>query len=151
MVKRSSDRCRKRKLTSAEKEDDTSVDLPIIHQITVDPWVEDLSRPSNSHKRKVTLPPYFDKICILSIKTTHIFPWSKTGSCVDGDFWLTLLGCCNSRWLTDKHLDIWCDLMWYFRQPDADWAIADPYFCPLVMEFKDVPFWPAIRVKYLIP
>nr|GEW59718.1 hypothetical protein [Tanacetum cinerariifolium] len=27
-------------------------------------------------------------------------------------------------------------------QPDADWAIADPYLCPLVMG-KDVPFWPA--------
>ncbi|GJX08066.1 ulp1 protease family, C-terminal catalytic domain-containing protein [Tanacetum coccineum] len=89
MVKRSSDRCRKRKLTSAEKEADTSVDLPVIHQITVDPWVE--------------------------------------------------------------HLDIWCDLMWYFRQPDADWAIVDPYFCPLVMEFKDVPFWPAIRVNLGVP
>nr|GEU49597.1 transposase, MuDR, MULE transposase domain protein [Tanacetum cinerariifolium] len=37
------------------------------------------------------------------------------------------------------HLDIWCDLMWYFRPPDADWAIAGPYFCPLVMG-KDVPF-----------
>nr|GEU47980.1 ribonuclease H-like domain-containing protein [Tanacetum cinerariifolium] len=35
-------------------------------------------------------------------------------------------------------------------QPDADWAIADPYFCPLVMG-KDEPFWPANGVNYPIP
>ncbi|GJY20093.1 hypothetical protein Tco_0392659, partial [Tanacetum coccineum] len=75
----------KRKLTGGEKEADRSVDFPILHEMTVDPWVE-----------------------------------SITGSCVDRDFWLTLFGCSNSGWLSDKHLDIWCDLMWNFRQPDAD-------------------------------
>nr|GEW19880.1 hypothetical protein [Tanacetum cinerariifolium] len=71
---------------------------------------------------------------------------SKIGSCVDLDFWLTLLGCSNSGWLTDKQLDIWCDLMWYFRQADVDWDIASPYFCPLVMG-KDVPFWPTNKAE----
>nr|GEY68915.1 hypothetical protein [Tanacetum cinerariifolium] len=36
------------------------------------------------------------------------------------------------------------------RQPDADWAIVGPYFCPLVMG-KDVHFWPANGVKYHVP
>nr|GEY73405.1 hypothetical protein [Tanacetum cinerariifolium] len=74
LVKRSSDRCPKRKLTGAKKEADRSVDFPILHEMTVDPWVE----------------------------------------------------------------------------PDADWAIVSPYFCPLVMG-KDVPFWPANGVKYPVP
>ncbi|GJR26294.1 hypothetical protein Tco_1102526 [Tanacetum coccineum] len=79
--------------------------------------------------------------------TTHIFPWSITGHNVDRDFWLTLLGCRNEGWLSDKHLDIWCDLMWKFRQPGADWAIAGPYLCAYVMR-ADVPFWPANGIKY---
>nr|GEZ58862.1 hypothetical protein [Tanacetum cinerariifolium] len=29
-----------------------------------------------------------------------------------------------------------------FRHPDADWAIAIPYFCAFVMR-RDVPFWPS--------
>nr|GEU83479.1 hypothetical protein [Tanacetum cinerariifolium] len=39
-VKTSSDRFRKRKLTAAQKEADRSVDLPVLLEITVDPWVE---------------------------------------------------------------------------------------------------------------
>nr|GEY06274.1 zinc finger, GRF-type [Tanacetum cinerariifolium] len=39
-VKKSSDRCRKRKLTGAGKKADRSVDLPILPHITVDHWVE---------------------------------------------------------------------------------------------------------------
>ncbi|GJT04695.1 phospholipase-like protein [Tanacetum coccineum] len=27
-----------------------------------------------------------------------------------------------------EHLDLWIDLMWYFREPDADWAMVSPYF-----------------------
>nr|GEW87941.1 phospholipase-like protein [Tanacetum cinerariifolium] len=26
------------------------------------------------------------------------------------------------------HLDLWIDLMWYFREPDTDWAMISPYF-----------------------
>nr|GFA53260.1 phospholipase-like protein [Tanacetum cinerariifolium] len=40
-------------------------------------------------------------------------------------FWLRL-SCLNigkSGWLTDKHLDLWNDLMWSLRQPKADCAI----------------------------
>nr|GFB16314.1 ulp1 protease family, C-terminal catalytic domain-containing protein [Tanacetum cinerariifolium] len=35
-------------------------------------------------------------------------------------------------------------------EPDADWAIADPYFCLLVMG-KYVSFWPTSGVKYHVP
>nr|GEZ49613.1 hypothetical protein [Tanacetum cinerariifolium] len=87
--------------------------------------IQDFSRPPNSYNRKVTLPPYFDNIFHLPIKTTYIFPLSKTGHSVDRDFWLTLLGCSNK-------------------------AIADPYFYAFVMR-GDVPFWPANGVKYPVP
>nr|GFA33854.1 hypothetical protein [Tanacetum cinerariifolium] len=45
-------------------------------------------------------------------------------------FWLKL-SCLNIGklgWLTDKHLDLWIDLMWSLRQHEADWAIVSPHF-----------------------
>ncbi|GJU97376.1 ulp1 protease family, C-terminal catalytic domain-containing protein [Tanacetum coccineum] len=143
-------RTRKRNHTGYVKDHNTIVHCLKIPEILVVPWVEDLSRPPNSHNRKVTFPAYFDNIYHLSTKTTHIFSWNKTGHSVDHDFWLTLLGCSNRGWLSDKHLDIWFDLMWKFRQPDDDWAIASPYFYALVMR-GEVPFWPANGVKYPVP
>ncbi|GKB89759.1 ulp1 protease family, C-terminal catalytic domain-containing protein [Tanacetum coccineum] len=128
----------------------TNVDYPHSHEITVEPWIEDLSRPPNCQETKVILPLYFDNICSLPALTTHIFPWSITGHSVDRDFWLTLLGCKNRGWLSDKHLDIWCDLMWKFRQPGADWAIAGAYLCAYVMR-ADVAYWPANGIKYPVP
>nr|GEX48852.1 hypothetical protein [Tanacetum cinerariifolium] len=98
--------------------------------------VEDLSRPPNSHNRKVTLPAYFDNIYHLPTKTTHIFSWNKTGHSVEHDFYLTLLGCSTRGWLFDK--------------PDDDWAIAGPYFYALVT-WGEVPFWPANGVKCHVP
>ncbi|GKA54506.1 hypothetical protein Tco_0753455 [Tanacetum coccineum] len=143
-------RTRKRNHKGYVKEPNTIVDSLDLPKIAVDPWLEDLLRPPNSHNRKDTLPAYFDNIFHLPTKTTHIFPWSKTGHSVDRDFWLTLLGCSKRGWLSDKHLDIWSDLMWKFRQPDADWAIAGPYLCAFVIR-GDVPFWPANGVKYHVP
>ncbi|GJW37856.1 hypothetical protein Tco_0060776 [Tanacetum coccineum] len=32
-----------------------------------------------------------------------------------------------------KHLELWVELLWHFRAPDADWAIADPQFCPAIL------------------
>nr|GEY69641.1 hypothetical protein [Tanacetum cinerariifolium] len=96
------------------------------------------------------LPPFFYNICGLPALTTHIFPWSIIGHSVDRDFWLTLLGCRNRGWLSDKHLDIRCDLMWKFRQPGADWAIVSLYLCACVMR-ADVPFWLANGIKYHVP
>ncbi|GJU77374.1 ulp1 protease family, C-terminal catalytic domain-containing protein [Tanacetum coccineum] len=143
-------RTRKRNHTCYVKDHNTIIHCPKIPEIPVVPWVEDLSRPPNSYNRKVKLPAYFDNIYHLPTKTTHIFSWNKTSHSVDRDFWLTLLGCSNRGWLSDKHLDIWSDLMWKFRRPNDDWAIADPYFCALVMQ-GEVPFWPANGVKYPVP
>ncbi|GJZ35525.1 hypothetical protein Tco_0581342 [Tanacetum coccineum] len=88
-------RTRKRYNTGYVKKPNTIADYPHSHEITVEPWIKDLSRPPNSQESKVTLPPYFDNICGLPTLTTHIFPWSITGHSVDHEFWLTLLGCRN--------------------------------------------------------
>ncbi|GKA19847.1 phospholipase-like protein, partial [Tanacetum coccineum] len=36
-------------------------------------------------------------------------------------------------WLGDSHLDLWVDLMWSFREPDADWAMVSPFFLPCIL------------------
>ncbi|GJR24951.1 phospholipase-like protein [Tanacetum coccineum] len=36
-------------------------------------------------------------------------------------------------WLQDSHLDLWVDLMWYFREPDADWAMVNLHFLPCIL------------------
>nr|GEW82247.1 hypothetical protein [Tanacetum cinerariifolium] len=130
-------RTRKRNHTGYVKDHNTIVHCHEIHEILVVPWVEDLSRPPNSHNRKVTLPVYFDNIYHLPAKTTHIFLGNKTSHSVDRDFWLTLLDCSDRGWLSDKQLD-------------DQWATAGPYFYALVM-LGEVPFWPANGVKYLVP
>ncbi|GJU98962.1 phospholipase-like protein [Tanacetum coccineum] len=32
-----------------------------------------------------------------------------------------------------QHIDLWVDLMWCFRQPDADWAMVSPHFLPCTL------------------
>ncbi|GKF08742.1 phospholipase-like protein, partial [Tanacetum coccineum] len=32
-----------------------------------------------------------------------------------------------------EHLELWVELLWHFRAPDTDWAIADPQFCPAIL------------------
>ncbi|GJX54965.1 transposase, MuDR, MULE transposase domain protein, partial [Tanacetum coccineum] len=32
-----------------------------------------------------------------------------------------------------EHLDLWVDLMWYFRDPDAEWAMVSPHFLPRIL------------------
>nr|GEU85488.1 hypothetical protein [Tanacetum cinerariifolium] len=32
-----------------------------------------------------------------------------------------------------QHLDLWVDLMWYFRELDADWDVVIPYFIPYIL------------------
>ncbi|GJZ99912.1 phospholipase-like protein [Tanacetum coccineum] len=36
-------------------------------------------------------------------------------------------------WLTDQHLDVWIDLMWSLRPPEADWAIVSPHFSTCIL------------------
>ncbi|GJX15162.1 phospholipase-like protein [Tanacetum coccineum] len=38
-----------------------------------------------------------------------------------------------SGWLNDHHLDLWIDLMWSLRPPEADWAIVSPYFSTCIL------------------
>ncbi|GJZ37255.1 hypothetical protein Tco_0583446 [Tanacetum coccineum] len=50
-------------------------------------------------------------------------------------FWL-MLACLDKAkegWLQDSHLDLWVDLMWYFIEPDADWAMVSPHFLPCII------------------
>ncbi|GJT51441.1 phospholipase-like protein, partial [Tanacetum coccineum] len=35
--------------------------------------------------------------------------------------------------MTDEHLDLWIDLMWSLRPPEADWAIVSPHFSTCIL------------------
>ncbi|GJX14712.1 phospholipase-like protein [Tanacetum coccineum] len=63
------------------------------------------------------------------------FPWGYRDIVVDREFWLVLacLDKIKEGWLKDSHLDLWVDLMWYFREPDADWAMVSPHFLPCTL------------------
>ncbi|GJX01629.1 hypothetical protein Tco_0185542 [Tanacetum coccineum] len=54
------------------------------------------------------------------------FPLGFRDLTVDRLFWLQLacLDLAKKGWLGDSHLDCWVDLMWSFREPDADWAMG---------------------------
>ncbi|GJT89106.1 phospholipase-like protein [Tanacetum coccineum] len=32
-----------------------------------------------------------------------------------------------------EHIELWVELLWRFRAPDADWALAGPHFCPAII------------------
>ncbi|GJR76436.1 phospholipase-like protein [Tanacetum coccineum] len=32
-----------------------------------------------------------------------------------------------------EHIELWVELLWRFRAPDADWALAGPHFCPAIL------------------
>nr|GEW16499.1 hypothetical protein [Tanacetum cinerariifolium] len=46
---------------------------------------------------------------------------------------LACLDLAKKGWLGDSHLNLWVDLMWSFREPDADWAMVGPYFLPCIL------------------
>nr|GEV38298.1 phospholipase-like protein [Tanacetum cinerariifolium] len=32
-----------------------------------------------------------------------------------------------------EHIELWVELLWRFRAPDVDWALAGPHFCPAII------------------
>ncbi|GJW86261.1 phospholipase-like protein [Tanacetum coccineum] len=112
----------------------------------VEPYT-DLSRAPYSRRTKVKLPECVDKVYALGDDTSYIFPWGNYDIYVYRSFWLNLLGLKEGGWLSDRHLDVWFDLMWSFRPIDVDWAIANSYFCGFVM-WGDLPGWVCNGVRY---
>ncbi|GJU72395.1 transposase, MuDR, MULE transposase domain protein [Tanacetum coccineum] len=79
---------------------------------------------------KVTLPDGFSDFIKMQDPPEYRFPWGYRNIVVDREFWLVLACLDNIKqgWLKDSHLDLWIDLMWYFREPDADWVMVSPHF-----------------------
>ncbi|GJY67382.1 phospholipase-like protein [Tanacetum coccineum] len=46
-----------------------------------------------------------------------------------------------------EHMNVWIDLLWRFRAPNADWSIVDPHFCPFIL-FGQLPFFYASNKRY---
>ncbi|GJR63740.1 phospholipase-like protein [Tanacetum coccineum] len=98
--------------------------------MTLEVFVEQLSRPHNCIRDKVTLPDGLSDFINMQDPPEYRFPWGYQDIVVDREFWLVLACLDNIQqgWLKDTHLDLWIDLMWYFREPDADWAMVSPHF-----------------------
>ncbi|GKB66650.1 hypothetical protein Tco_0928062 [Tanacetum coccineum] len=107
----------------------------INHIMTHDPFVENLSRPDGCKSDKVTVPEYMSAFINNKDLPEYQFPWGKRDIVIGRSFWLSL-SCLNigkSGWLTDQHLDVWIDLMWSLRPPEADWAIVSPHFSTCIL------------------
>ncbi|GKD25542.1 phospholipase-like protein [Tanacetum coccineum] len=107
---------------------------PINELMTLEVFVEQLSRPHNFKKEKVTLPDGFAEFLKMQDPPEYQFPWGYQDIAVTRAFWLGLacLDPAKDGWFHDCHLDLWVDLMWYFRDPDADWAMVSPHFLPSI-------------------
>ncbi|GJS45806.1 phospholipase-like protein [Tanacetum coccineum] len=97
--------------------------------------LENLSRPDGCKSDKVTVPEYMSAFINNKDLPEYRFPWGKRDIVIGRSFWLSL-SCLNigkSGWLTDQHLDVWIDLMWSLRPPEADWAIVSPHFSTCIL------------------
>ncbi|GKD04325.1 hypothetical protein Tco_1179299 [Tanacetum coccineum] len=103
--------------------------------MTMEVFVEQLSRPQNCKKDKVSLPDGLAEYLQMKDPPNYRFPWGYRDIPVDREFWLVLACLDKSKqgWLKDSHIDLWVDLMWCFRQPDADWAMVSPHFLPCTL------------------
>ncbi|GKC62210.1 phospholipase-like protein [Tanacetum coccineum] len=93
--------------------------------MTHEPFVENLSRPDDCKSDKVTVPEHMCEFITNKDLPEYQFPWGKRDIIIGRSFWLSLscLNTVKAGWLNDHHLDLWIDLMWYLRPPEADWAI----------------------------
>ncbi|GKC38670.1 F-box domain containing protein [Tanacetum coccineum] len=103
--------------------------------MTMEVFVEQLSRPQNCKKDKVSMPDGLAEYLQMEDPPNYRFPWGYRDITVDREFWLVLACIDKSKqgWLKDCHIDLWVDLMWCFRQPDADWAMVSPHFLPCTL------------------
>ncbi|GKF88080.1 hypothetical protein Tco_0258957, partial [Tanacetum coccineum] len=87
--------------------------------------IQNLSRPDGCKKDNVTVPDEISEFLKMQDPPEYRFPWGFRDLTVDRIFWLQLacLDLAKKGWLGDSHLDLWVDLMWSFREPDADWAM----------------------------
>ncbi|GJW87317.1 phospholipase-like protein [Tanacetum coccineum] len=94
--------------------------------MTLQVFVENLSRPDGCKKDNVTVPDEISEFLKMQDPPEYRFPWGFRDLTVDRIFWLQLacLDLAKKGWLGDSHLDLWVDLMWSFREPDADWAMV---------------------------
>nr|GEW35449.1 hypothetical protein [Tanacetum cinerariifolium] len=67
-------------------------------------------------------------------------------------FWLSLSGLNTGKsdWLNDHHLDLWIDLMWSLRPPEADWAIVSPHLSTCIL-FGNMPDYFSNGHMYPLP
>ncbi|GKD20119.1 hypothetical protein Tco_1221822, partial [Tanacetum coccineum] len=98
--------------------------------MTLEVFVEQLSRSHNCVRDKVTLPDGFSDFINTQDPPEYRFPWGYRDIVVDREFWLVLACLDNIKqgWLKDS-----VDLMWYFREPDVDWVMVSPHFLPCTL------------------
>ncbi|GJV46389.1 phospholipase-like protein [Tanacetum coccineum] len=117
---------------------------------SVNPWIEDLSRPFKridknflSHELQV----FLSRAVVGRCK----FPWCNDIT-VDRSFWNGLCALDDNRkgWLLDEHIDLWVTYLWLTRQTDMDWAMVSSYFLPLLLQ-GSMPLFYANNDLYPVP
>ncbi|GKA28800.1 phospholipase-like protein [Tanacetum coccineum] len=108
---------------------------PIKSSVRFNNMCEKMSRSDGCKKDKVTVPDEISEFLKMQDPPEYQFPWGFRDLTVDRIFWLQLacLDLAKKGWLGDSHLDLWVDLMWSFRELDADWAMVRPYFLPCIL------------------
>ncbi|GJT51836.1 hypothetical protein Tco_0977993 [Tanacetum coccineum] len=76
-------------------------------------------------QQSITLPPAKRKIITIQILESIEFPDESDGEEHDKLE--------STEFFGSKHLELWVKLLWRFRAPDADWAIAGAHLCPAIL------------------
>ncbi|GJR82114.1 phospholipase-like protein [Tanacetum coccineum] len=103
--------------------------------MTHEHFVENLSRPDDYKSDKVTVLEHMCEFITNKDLPEYRFPWGKRDIVIGRSFWLSLscLNTVKAGWLNDHHLDLWIDLIWSLRPPEADWAIVSPHFSTCIL------------------
>ncbi|GJW85561.1 retrovirus-related pol polyprotein from transposon TNT 1-94 [Tanacetum coccineum] len=102
----------------------------------VGPAFEDnLSRPHDCERDKVIVLDDISEYLEMQERPGYRLPLGFRDIVFGRIFWLTLacLDKAKEGWLQDNQLDLWVDLIWYFREPSADWAMVSSHFLPCIL------------------
>ncbi|GJW75168.1 hypothetical protein Tco_0134538 [Tanacetum coccineum] len=119
-----------------------------LKEIHLTRWEENLTRDSKAPKIRIHVHKEVLDYLNQAKKPCHMFPWGN-GLNIDEKFWQSLVArdASSKGFLTLLVVELWVQLMWYFRPKHADWAISSPHYCnfPMLNDlgdwiFKDITY-----------
>ncbi|GJY01528.1 phospholipase-like protein [Tanacetum coccineum] len=108
--------------------------------MTLEVFVEQLSRPHNCKKEKVTLPDGFAKFIKMQDPPEYRFPWGYQDIAVTRAFWLGLacLDSAKDGWLHDSIGKVSSGVVYFsVNEPKKHWCLAELHISNGVVTFYD--------------